>query len=108
MLSGKADGDRRQQPEIELIAPTSNDSPCKLLRNDGVRVKRQVRAMLLERSERQTQDRALPEPAAHIRKCQLSHRSAGARSLGHARSSLLRALAGAAEDFHVIELVARA
>jgi len=58
MLARETDRLRRQLPQIIGVAPARDDAPCEFLRQDNVCIERQVRAMLLDRADRQAQDRA--------------------------------------------------
>jgi hypothetical protein len=74
MLAREADGDGRKLPEIELIAPARNDAARELFRDDDVGIERQMRAVLLDRPDRQAEDRGCAQTLRYLGRGELSDR----------------------------------
>ena len=76
MLARETDRLRRQLPQIIGVAPARDDAAREFLRQDNVRIERQVRAMLFDRANRQAQDRARPQALRNVGVGQLADRPA--------------------------------
>ena len=76
MLARETDRLRRQLPQIIGVAPARDDAAREFLRQDDVGIERQVRAMLLDRANRQAQDRARPQALRDVGVGQLADRPA--------------------------------
>jgi hypothetical protein len=95
VLARQAHGDGRQLPQIELVAPARDDAARELLGHDHVGVEREMRAVLLDGADRQTEDRGLPQSPGHLGKCEVPDRPAarivqGLRGLSPASASAPR------------------
>jgi hypothetical protein len=61
MLAREADRNDRQLPEVELLAPLCHDRAREPFGYHHIGVERQMRTVLLDRAERQAQDRGLAD-----------------------------------------------
>ena len=80
VLAREADGERRQLPTIVGLAEARDDAAGVFLGQHGVGVERQMRAVLLDRADRQAEDRAFAQQLADFRRRKLCRSSGSALS----------------------------
>ena len=76
VLAREAKGDGRKLPQVEVVTPTRDDPARELLGDDPVGIERQMRPVLLDRADRQAEDRGLLEIAGNLGKREVAERSA--------------------------------
>src|SRR5450830_165504 len=84
MLARKAYRQRWKLPKIQGLAPAGDDAVGKFLGQHDIGIERQVRAMLLDRTDRQAKYRALAENLRDFRESKLADQSTRA-SVWHGR-----------------------
>jgi len=75
VLAREPERDARQLPHVEPVAPARDDAARERFGDNDVGVERQMRAVLLDRPERQAENRGLLQALGHLDKGELSQRA---------------------------------
>ena len=76
-------GERREQPQVELVAALVHDGVGHLVGDDEVGRERQVGSVLLDRAERLDEHRVRPDALGHLRSAEVGEVTVVARHHRH-------------------------
>src|SRR5450830_429933 len=104
MLARKAYRQRWKLPKIQGLAPAGDDAVGKFLGQHDIGIERQVRAMLLDRTDRQAKYRALAENLRDFRESKLADQSTRA-SVWHGRYHICLRMIFSENRFSLFEIM---